>query len=268
MCEESTLFSFPSRHHTIAGAHFESSFAIPIGLHPTLRLSLSIPTSADPTRHYPTCSLHTYLTLPPQVFLDRYAFTDALFLESHNLAALRTISGATDLEAPDWAVKAWGTSALLEIRQQDNKIRDFDVTVPLHSRYLSPAPGGQAEISVPYPVIFYACKTTEEDSPPLSTNPFDRTNVGYDGLFDERTVFYQVNPVPHRAVQSEKRALSGDSLVLNLPIPVLDTGKAKLVESLTMLVIVVGSLWIAWKLFKPLREGKNEAARTDCKKDR
>lgn len=240
---KATQFSFPSRHHTVKKSSFTSSFDRPAGLHPTLRLFVSIDSTSAPTRFNPTCRPHTYLTLPSPLFIDRYAFADKLFLDSHHLRALHSISGATDLEAPDWAVAEWGSASLFEIQVPDNyKAGAFDVTIPLHTRYLSPVSGGLTNVTMPYPIVFYACKAMEEDLPPLHTNPFDRTDLGYDGLFGERTIFYHVHP-----------KAAGGKLALDLAIPVLDLDRAAYIEPVTVLVIVMGCLWIAWKLFWPMR---------------
>lgn len=131
---------------------------------------------------------------------------------------------------------------------------------------MSPAPGGKAQVLMPYPVVFYACEAVDEDSPPLSTNPFDRSNLGYDDPFGERTNLYHVDPILHHPARNERSAIMGHDLVLDLPIPVLDTEKAGLVEPMTALVVFLGSLWIAWKLFKPLRGRKDRAMGVDGKK--
>lgn len=107
-------------------------------------------------------------------------------------------------------------------------------------------------MSIPYPVVFYACKAMNDDLPPLSTNPFDRTNLGYDALFGERTIFYHVVPKPHSGPSSVE-------LKLGLTIPVLDLNEASYIEPITVLVILLGSLWICWKLFGPLPYSPEES---------
>lgn len=244
---ESTLFSFPTRHYALPKSSFRTSFEQPVGLHSTLRIALDIRSSSDVVASNPTCALHTYLTLPSPLFLDKYAFTDKLFLEAHGLRGLRSISGATDLEAPDWAVNQWGSASLFELQPpKDNRTETVEITIPLHSRYMSPTSGGYSNVTIPYPVVFYACKAMDEDSPPLSTNPFDRTNLGYDGLFGERTIFYHVSPRLHAESTDNK-------LKLDVTIPVLDLDKASYIAPMTVLVIMLGSLWICWKLFGPFQ---------------
>lgn len=182
----------------------------------------------------PSCALHTYLTLPSTLFVDRYPFSDELFVKSHNLKALRTLSGATDLEAPDWLVDQWGSAALLELASPPSPIpaSGWNVTIPLHLRYMPPTddPSGLAQTYVPSPAVFWACNA--EEGTKFTTSPFDRTNLGYDGLFGPRTMFYHVSP-------SEKyigRAV--------LDVPVLNLNKSNWAELGTIVVISLGSLYI------------------------
>lgn len=73
----------------------------------------------------------------------------------------------------------------------------------------------------------------------MSVNPFDRTNLGYDGLFGPRTMFYHISP---------QESVAGEGLVETIPVPVLDLEKAWYVESGTILAVVMGFAWVAWKL--------------------
>ncbi|KAI9869701.1 MAG: protease B nonderepressible form, partial [Pleopsidium flavum] len=110
-----TLFSFPSRHHPLSNPSqgtYSSSFTSPTGLHPTLGLTFQTNSNTSPAT---TCALHAYLTLPSYLFADKYQLSDPLFLASKHLHSTRSISGETDLEAPDWAVKKWGSSMLVEL---------------------------------------------------------------------------------------------------------------------------------------------------------
>ncbi|KAI9713399.1 MAG: protease B nonderepressible form, partial [Chrysothrix sp. TS-e1954] len=211
-----TLFSTPSRHH-IHPARFSASFKQPTGLHPTLALSfpdvsaLKPPTqpakkgpnaTADKQEKDQTCALHTHLTLPSSIFIDKYAFRDDLLLSSHNLASLRSLTGPSDLELPDWKIPSWGSAALFEITppprkqsgQQTSREATYQVTIPLHARYLPPSrTSGYAHVPIPVPVVFWAC--TSASGTKFATDPFDRAHLGYEGLFGERTVFYHLRPV-------------------------------------------------------------------------
>src|SRR5690242_18169438 len=116
---EPTRFQTPTRHYPLLNAdpfnpnttpklsalRYKTSINRPAGLHPTLVLTLP---SSHLTAPDPTCKLHTHLTLPSALFIDKYQFNDPLFLASKNLVALRSLAGATDLEAPDWVVPEWG----------------------------------------------------------------------------------------------------------------------------------------------------------------
>ncbi|CAK43006.1 protease B nonderepressible form [Aspergillus niger] len=245
-CSEPTLFSFPSRHHVLPReATFDVSFPRPTGTHPTMTISLSpaaleYPAAPEDT----TCALHAYLTLPSYIFGDKYQLStdDPLFLESHHLVALRAVSGATDLEAPDWFVPHWGSNWLLELATPSagQVPEEWNVTVPLHLRYLRPSESGYRSAGVPWPVVFWAC--TAEEGTKMGTNPFDRLNLGWDGMFGPRTMFYQVHPSGEKTRHVED---------LDVPVLRLEEGgffSSKTVELGTMAAIVLGLLWVLWKL--------------------
>jgi len=255
---KATLFSFPSRHHSLTASQasaqrYDVSFLPPTGLHPTLQISFPSASSliAPTTRPAGSvCALHAYLTLPSFIFADKYAFlgNDPLFQESHHLGQLRSISGETDLEAPDYVVRKWGSTMLLELGVPDSGLNQttptlphtWDVTIPLHLRYLPPADGGQSVAQVPWPVVFWAC--TAEEGTKFPVNPFDRTQLGYDGLFGPRTMFYHLEPAP---IVGTKRPL-----VEKITIPVLDTKSpwASAVELVTAVAILSGFCWVLMRL--------------------
>lgn len=243
-----TMFSFPSRHHALPDdATYLASFSHPKGLHPTMTLSLSPSALKEPPAPADaTCALHTYLTLPSSIFGDKYQLstTDPLFLQSHNLAALRAVFGETDLEAPDWAVDRWGSNWLLELATPENPDEvtgEWNVTIPLHLRYLPPSESGYRTIRVPWPVVFWAC--TAEGGTKMGINPFDRVNLGWEGLFGPRTMFYQVHPGDEDVYIYEK---------VTVPVLQLDEKeglfRSKTIELGTVTVIVLGFLWVLWKL--------------------
>jgi hypothetical protein len=228
-----TLFSFPARHHP-SQLTFSSSFLLPAGLHPTLELQIS--SSAPPTEER-SCSLHTYLTLPRSIFADRYQLSDPLYLASKNLSALHHITTPVDLEAPTYKMDIWGSSLLLELAppSSDSPSSAFAAQIPLHLRYLPPATSGQAKLEVPYPIVFWACVADEGTKFPI--NPFDRVNLGYDGLFGPKTMFYHLSP-------------EGEgSLINEISVPVLDTNRSAYVEAGTAGVVLFGFVWVLWCLW-------------------
>ncbi|OJJ48896.1 hypothetical protein ASPZODRAFT_139850 [Penicilliopsis zonata CBS 506.65] len=262
---EPTLFSFPSRHHALETS-YSVSFTAPTGLHPTMTISLPRRSLQRPALAAPeaTCALHTYLTLPSTVFADKYQLSsaDPLFLRSHRLRALHAVSGETDLEAPDWSVPSWGSTWLLEIdssspeeeeeEEEEEEDRNdtgssiesademMNMTIPLHLRYLPPSESGYRPASMPWPVVFWACTSQEET--PMGVNPFDRVDLGWDGLFAPRTTFYHLAP----------GGSSGQSLVSEIPVPVLQldaTGLTSVsIELGTVLVILLGVAWVVSRL--------------------
>ncbi|KAJ5689090.1 Protein pbn1 [Penicillium macrosclerotiorum] len=244
-----TMFSFPSRHHSLPmEASYTVSFNKPTGLHPTMAITMSRSAlHRPPAPEEATCALYTYLTLPSSVFGDQYQLgtTDPLFLQSHNLVALRAHAGEMDLEAPDWAVQAWGSTWLFELSTPEHKPADaasnWTATIPLHLRYLRPSESGYRAAHVPWPIIFWAC--TPDDDSTMGVNPFDRTSLGWDELFAPSTMFYQLHP------QTEQ-------LVEKIDVPVLQLKdsdglfQARNIELGTSAVIVLGFLWVLWRLFR------------------
>ncbi|CAI7676755.1 unnamed protein product [Penicillium pancosmium] len=260
-----TMFHLPSRHHPFAEANtYSISFSQPTGLHP--EMSISIPHSAlqqPPAPKDFTCALHTYLTLPSSVFIDQYQVgtDDPLFLQEHNLVAVRAFSGETDLEAPDWAVDRWGSTWLLELATPSADSADpasnWTSTIPMHLRYLNPSESGYRSAAVPWPVVFWACSTEEEGK--MGKNPFDRINLGYDELFGPRTIFYQLHPASQHLVEE-----------LDVPVLKLKDGEglfqARNIELGTSVVIVLGFLWIIWRLARVVWAtglGANEVKRPE-----
>ena len=249
---EPTLFSFPSRHHPPApdlNSTYVTSFLQPTGLHPILRLTF--PTTLPPP--VPSCALHTYLILPSYIFPDKYQLSSANLLASKNLHAVRSLAGEADLEAPDWVIRKWGSSMLLELAPP-SRSGAWNADIPLHLRYLEPVEGGQKNIEMPWPVVFWACPA--EEGTKMSTNPFDRVDLGYEGLFGPRTMFYHLTPQPARETES---------LSEKVQVPVLGVDQVAKVEMGTVVMVVMGTLWVLAKLVKSLAKephwaGNNEGA--------
>lgn len=227
------LFAFPARHRRSVGS-FSAEFVQPTGLHPTLRLSLSANESVRQDGR-DGCKPYVYLTLPKSIFADRYQLADALFLASKNLSASPYTSLPVDLEAPAYTTKAWGSSVLLELLKPKENT-DWTAEVPLHLRYLEPSETGKRLVELPYPAVFWACKAAQDVD--FSTSPFDRSHLGYDGLFEPHTVFWHVNPQP----------VSGSRLTSSLTVPVLQQGFESYIAAGTSAVIVLGFSWVLWKL--------------------
>lgn len=246
-----TKFSFPSRHHSLPASSrtsYRAAFQQPTGLHPKLDITLSRRNLNPPKE---SCALHAYWTLPSSLFIDRYQFSDELFLASQNLISLRSLSGEEDLEAPDWVIDRWGSAALLELAHPLASTADgsnLTITIPTHLRYLAAAPNeteyssGQTLLEVPWPSVFWACEA--EEGLKMSNNPFDRTNLGFDGLFGPKTMFYHIPP-----------ASDVDALVSELRVPVLVPQNAEYVRFGTATAVVMGFAWVCWKILSGVRSG-------------
>ncbi|KAK5729425.1 protease B nonderepressible form [Elasticomyces elasticus] len=281
-----TVFAFPSRHHPLPSsqdARFMVGFQQPTGLHP--KMDIMFPRDGlSPPKPGGACALHAYLTLPSAVFLDRYQLSDPAVLKENGLVALRSLSGEQDLEAPDWVVERWGSAALLELSSPPpTKSADGDgdggvavreggaweVTVPLHLRYLQAAntsstliPGDQGtegdsyvNLTLPHPAVFWACEA--EEGLKMSTNPFDRVDIGYDGLFGPKTMFFHVPPATGASYTrgSSVGSVSGvgvGSGVLEsvIRVPVLEPSWGGVVQWGTLGAVVGGLGWVCWGLVR------------------
>lgn len=87
----------------------------------------------------------------------------------------------------------------------------------------------------------------------MGVNPFDRTNRGWDGLFGPRTMFYQLHPESGRLVEE-----------VDVPVLKLEDGglfRAQNIELGTSLVILLGFLWLIWRLVQVAlsRSGQGQA---------
>lgn len=190
----------------------------------------------------PNCALHAYLTLPSILFPDKYQLSSSLFLASKNLHALRSIAGETDLEAPDWVVSKWGSTMLMELAPPiapdlKSSPESWDADIPLHLRYLPPSSGGTTRLSIPWPIVFWACHA--EKGTKMSVNPFDRVNLGYDGLFGPRTIFYHLQP----------DITAGSLLAEDVEVPVLDLEHVTWIESGTVAAVLIAVVWVMAKLW-------------------
>lgn len=289
-----TLFSFPSRHHALPPSQSQDqrytvSFLQPTGLHPTMQISFPTASALKPPTNKPSdsvCALHTYLTLPSALFADKYQLSttaDTAFMQSHHLTALRAISGETDLEAPDYVVEKWGSNLLLELaipprsssspqsasstpptQVPDPASKGWNITIPLHLRYLPPSSTGYSTLDIPDPILFWAC--TAEEGTKFPVNPFDRVNLGYEGLFGGRTMFYHLDPAPAPApdLGAAGRGEEGrGKLVQRIQVPVLNTQAwgAERLEWGTVGVVMLGFLWVVWRLWASSSVVRGEAGR-------
>ena len=244
---EPTLFSFPSRHHPLpplSNGTYVASFLSPSGLHPTLRLTF--PSFLPPP--IPYCALHAYFIFPSYIFPDKYQLSSSNLLAAKNLYSIRSLAGETDLEAPDWTIKQWGSSMLMELapppRSHGSRNEAWSAYVPLHLRYLQPEAGGRGTMELPWPVVFWACPAQEGTK--MSANPFDRLNLGFEGLFGPRTMFYHLTPHTNSETQN---------LIERLQIPVLDAEKLANAETGTVVVVMLGTIWLVAKLVWMLSKG-------------
>lgn len=73
----------------------------------------------------------------------------------------------------------------------------------------------------------------------MSVNPFDRVNLGYDGLFGPRTIFHHLQP----------DIAEGSMLTEDVEVPVLDLEHVTWIESGTVAAVLIAVVWIIVKLW-------------------
>lgn len=84
-------------------------------------------------------------------------------------------------------------------------------------------------LRVPDPIIFWACPA--EDGTKFKVNPFDRVDLGWEGIFGPRTAFYQL----HNGGNS--RSLVRE---VNVPVLDLDSWAAEWVQFGTVACVLLG----------------------------
>lgn len=99
------------------------------------------------------------------------------------------------------------------------------------------------DVDIPYPVVFWACDSTADAS--FDTNPFDRRQLGYDALFNDKTVFWHVTPQPSQP--------GSGRLVSEIKVPVLKEDAATWIEIGTGAAVALGFLWVLWVLLRAFR---------------
>ena len=108
------------------------------------------------------------------------------------------------------------------------------------------AEAGYRDLSIPYPALFWACRA--DDGLKMATNPVDRVNIGYDGLFGPKPLFYHVPPVAAGNGEEGRNGGVGE-LMAGVRVPVLDQGRAGWVEGVTAVAVLAGCAWVGWKVW-------------------
>ncbi|KAK6349659.1 protease B nonderepressible form [Orbilia brochopaga] len=252
-----TLFAFPARHHSRSNI-FTADFQRPTGLHPKLEVTLALGGKSPGD----TCSLNAYFAIPQPFFVDPYQLEDTSLLKSLGITALIALEGETDLEAPGYEMKKWGSTVVLELDTQhyfDNRVKDhlpMEFTLPLHLRYLEPhSSKSNQTATLPWPTVFWACYSEEWDK--MSASPFDRRMLGYEEYFPEHTYFYHLTP----------QLINRTQAVSKLEVPVLVSKDGHLIEQATIGIIAIGFIWVVAKTLLSLLGVGNKQAVVHQKKE-
>jgi hypothetical protein len=152
-------------------------------------------------------------------------------------------------------IKEWGSVALFELahpEKESARIGQWNISIPMHLRYLPASNSSHVRNPFPWPVVFWACRSDEGAK--MAANPFDRVHLGYEALFGPKTRFMHVQP-----------AIGSGSLVEHIDVPIIDLGQTGGVEAGTIGMVVAAFLGLCWVLFGSvgakkgkLREAKKE----------
>jgi hypothetical protein len=104
---------------------------------------------------------------------------------------------------------------------------------------------GKAEVMVPWPHVFWVCPASES-SAQFPSSPFDRMNLGYEGLFGPKTMFYHFESRP--AINTKHGAVEA----LDVPVLDLDNWSTKYIEWITILFVFGGAFLVAIMLGRAL----------------
>lgn len=140
-------------------SHLSLSLSSHQSFHTTLSTTIHIPSSEWPKPPLSSCSLHLHHDLPEHVFVDPYE------LQHYNEYYSFRLYGASNLEAPVFAVKEDAPVMIVMpvLKNTSSLGKDLDVEfdVPLHLRYGVPSVGadeGMMTVSIPPPTPFWACQ--------------------------------------------------------------------------------------------------------------
>jgi hypothetical protein len=133
--------------------------------------------------------------------------------------------------------------------------KEWTVTLPTHLRYLTSSSSPQQStnnLEIPSPSLFWACPNADAGLS-MVRNPFDRKDLGFDGLFPPDTIYYHIPPA----------ASAGGKLTQRLVVPVLEKEGAGWVSMATAAMVGVGFLWVLGRL---VVGGKGEGRKGDGEK--
>ncbi|KAK9495054.1 PIG-X [Lipomyces doorenjongii] len=265
-----TLFDFSPRHRSVyQPAVYYPDFRQPYGLHPkhltTVLGDISPPRKRitaidvggedgeiDVSEASTSCGLYGYYVLPNFIFVDKYQVSDLADAQAGGIKRVVGIWGETDLEIPVWMVEKWGSTMLLELIPPEQPLLaggmpHLDIEIPMHSRYEVPRWNTtRLKHDVPWPTLFWACNSSAE--PDMATSPFDSNGLGHEYFFDPGTMFYYLHPN-----QTISNPVNKTYLVTNLNIPVVPLEAYKYVQPWTVIVILLGCMWIFYKAFLGFR---------------
>jgi len=201
-----------------------------------------------------SCTLHLYFTLPAQIFADPYELA-----HRHASYTFERFGGG-NLEAPVFAPGAGGPSGLLldliipeggDVAQVDRNT--LSIEIPLHARYGVPKAGGDLtdEVVLPPPEAFWVCPQQKASGSGAKRVPVPdalRDVVELAPAFKDpaSTLFL----IPH--AESVR--------VQTFRVPVGDAGDVALVETGTVVVVLLAFVYLMRAIVRASRSRGRSAA--------
>ncbi|KAG5440534.1 hypothetical protein PCK2_000359, partial [Pneumocystis canis] len=203
-----------------------SDILSPAGFHPKIRSKITIHES-----YKRNCSLYMLYYLPKSVFVDKYQLENLVQFNTDNIKKVHFIWGETNLEAPIWQVKKWGSILLLEVSNDPKDL--FFINLPLHLRYHPPKQDTYDISYLPYPTAFYSCKSVGDTM--IEHSPFLSSWDLFHQYFSENTTFHFLHYSNH------------DSF-MTIYIPVVNSNHILLVQLGTCSIILTCFIYISFKI--------------------
>lgn len=240
---EKLLFQYTTKHRTSTGKYY-ADFVRPTGLHPKHEIHAS---GVQPPRD--GCSLFAKYSFDRSLFLDKYQLQDLAEATPNRppIGSLYGVWGETDLEAPIWEAKGWGSEALVQLYTGPitSKLQ-LDFELPTHSRYGIPQRNSSLVHEYqPWPVVFWACKPIADDQDLEAKIPsaIETRITGYEDIFPEKTVFYYLEPtIPEH--------LASPSLYSEFDIPVAPFSAYPTVQMVSVVVIFASFFYLLYEVFR------------------
>ncbi|KAG4304530.1 hypothetical protein PORY_001923 [Pneumocystis oryctolagi] len=194
-----------------------SEILSPMGFHAKIRSRIIVHELLENN-----CSLYVLYYLPKFVFVDK---------RFSNLKRIHFIRGETDLEAPSWKLKKWGSILLAEV-VSNHVNNSFFVDLPIHLRYSSPEKQMFYTSHLPLPTSFFSCQLIQA----TTQTPLISNWKLLHQYFQKNSTFYFLHNSNYN-----------DSF-MTIHIPVVNSDHILLVQFISFLFIFISFVYISSKI--------------------